>query len=439
MNKRFFSVGLAAVATAGLQSAWAGNPDLLSPKAWNVSASLRGFYDDNYNISGNGKGSFGAQLSPSISIHVPFQQTDIGFRYIYGLYYYNDRDQLGVNAFDHTHQADIWLDHAFNNRWKLNLTDSFVMGQEPELINGNPSLPGAQVYRINGNNVANHAGLSLNTDWTRKFSTSLHYGNNFYAYENSGATLVDIFPGGGGPSRAGQLNRIDQSAALDLQWHFQPETMGFVGYQFSWVNYTGNEPISYTVIPSPLAIIIHNSADRDSRTHYGYVGVRHQFAPNLAGTVRGGVSYTDNYKDPFYPSTSMSPYADLNLVYTYLPGCYFQLGFTHDINASEVTAPDLSGRLTQYQESSVIYANINHRFTPKLTGTLILRDQMSTYQSGAYADTTDSNYSLGVDLNYEFARHLSGNVGYNFDYMTSDLAGRSFTRNRVYLGVTASY
>ena len=438
MNKRIFSAGLAAVVTASLQSAWAGNTDLLAPKFWNVSASLRGFYDDNYNIGG-GRGSFGASLNPQISFHVPLQQTDIGFRYLYGLYYYNDRDELGLNPFDQTHQVDFWLDHAFNNRWKLNLTDSFAVGQEPDLINGNPSLPGAQVYRVNGNNLANHAGLSLNTEWTRQFSTSLHYGNNFYLYDNSGTTLADILPGGKGASYAGLLNRVEQNVALDLQWHFQPETMGFVGYQYSWVNYTGNEPISYTIIPSPLAIIIHNSADRDSRTQTGYVGVQHQFTPHLAGTVKGGVSYTDNYNDPYYPSTSLSPYADLNLTYTYLPGCYFQLGFTHDINATDISQPDATGRLTQYQESSVIYANINHRFTPKLTGMIIARDQISTYQSGAYSDATDSNYSLGIDLNYQFDRHFSANAGYNYDCQTSDLPGREYSRNRVYLGVTASY
>ena len=447
MNKKFLAAGLALAGTAGLQSALAADTDVLAPKVWNVAASLRGFWDDDYNINGK-RGSSGAEFSPQISFNVPLQQTDVGLRYIYGLYYYQDRQDLGLDPFDQTHQVDVWLDHAFNTRWKINVTDSFVVGQEPELINGNPSSPAAQVFRINGNNVANHASISLNTEWTRQFSTSLHYGNDFYAYDNSGATLADILPvplgNGSGPSLAGQLNRVEQNVALDLQWHFQPETMGFIGYQFSWVNYTGNEPISYSAFPDPhnsllTDVIIHNSADRNSRTQTGYVGIQHQFTPNLAGTVKGGASYTDNYNDPYYPSTAWSPYADLNFTYTYLPGSYFQLGFTHDINATDVSQPDNTGHLTQYQESSVIYADINHRFTPKLSGTVIARDQISTYQYGVFGNETDYDYSLGLDLNYQVNRNFSLNAGYNYDNLETDIGGRGYSRNRVYLGVSVGY
>ena len=454
--------------TVGIQSALAANLDVLTPKVWNVSASLRGFYDDNYNIGG-GRGSVGAELTPTISFNIPMQQTDIGFRYIYGLYYYQDRQDLGLDPFDQTHQVDVWLDHAFNTRWKVRFTDSFAVGQEPELLNGPISSPSSQLYRINGNNIANHANLTLNTDWTRQFSTSLHYENDFYDYENSGGMASPVgsatvplalfpvgTPGGIGfqqvtdsngnpisPTYAGLLNRVEQSASLDLQWHFQPETMGFVGYAFSIVNYTGNEPIgvfNYYDTSLSQRSLVYYSNSRDSITHYGYVGVQHQFLPNLAGTVKGGVSYTDNYNDPLQSTTSLSPYVDLNVTYTYLPGSYLQVGFTHDINATDIASVNTdTGTLTQYQESSVLYADINHRFTPKLTGTLIGRAQISQYQGGADAEETDYDYSLGLDLSYAINRHFSVNTGYNYDDLVSSISGRSFSRNRVYLGITASY
>ena len=34
--------------------------------------------------------------------------------------------------------------------------------------------------------------MTLNTDWTRVFSTSLNYQNSFYDYQNSGATTADV-------------------------------------------------------------------------------------------------------------------------------------------------------------------------------------------------------------------------------------------------------
>ena len=466
MKKVFVSAGMLIAGFAGLQSALAAGPDLISPKAWNVSATLRGFYDDNYNVSGSGKGSFGMELSPSISLHVPMRQTDFGVRYTYGLFYYQDRDAAGLDQFDQTHQLNVWLDHAFNQRWKANITDTVVVGQELELLRS--TTGGAAVpYRVSGNNIANHANATLSTEWTRLFSTALSYGNNFYDYENSGTTLGGIVPPGiysvlpvstpggagfqalsGSPSLAGTLNRIEQNISLDLQWHFRPETIGFFGYNFSWVNYIGNEPIgvfNYVNPPLPGPIypqksVVYRSDSRDSYSHYAYVGVQHQFSANLSGSVKGGVSYTDSYNDPLQARTSLAPYADLSLSYTYIPGSYVQLGFTHDINATDIASVNsVSGSLTQYQESSVVYASLNHRINPRLLGTIIGRCQYSTYQGGVSDSVSDTDFSLGVNLRYQFNTHFSADIGYNFDNLTSGIDGRTYSRNRVYLGLGANY
>jgi len=449
------------VGAVGLQPALASGPDLISPKAWNVSATLRGFYDDNYDITGTKRGSFGVEVSPTISLNVPMQQTDFGLRYTYGLYYYQDRDAAGLDPLDQSHQVDLWLDHAFNTRWKANFTDTLAVGQEPELIGPvSPSSPNGVLYRVSGDNLANHAAIKLDTEWTRQFSTSLAYGNSFYNYANSGSqpsgsitfppTLFPVgTPGVNGfqqpvfPSLAGTLNRIEQNISLDLQWHFQPETVGFVGYNFSWVNYTSGEEIGvFNYVDTTLTprSLLYYSNSRDSLSHYAYVGVSHQFTANLSGTLKGGASYTDSYNDPLQTTTSVSPYADLSVSYTYIPGSYVQLGFTHDINATDVaTVNAASGSLTQYAESSVIYASINHRFNPKLLGTIIGRCQNSTFQGGANDNQSDTDYSFGVNLSYQFTAHFSADIGYNFDYLQSTSTDPTYSRNRVYFGFGASY
>jgi hypothetical protein len=423
----------------------------------------------------------------------------MGIRYTYGLYYYQDRNDLDLNPFDQTHQVDLWLDHAFNENWHAKVSDTFAVGQEPELIGPTPTTGNPINYRINGNNISNRGSIALNTDWTRLFSTALTYDNSFYHYQNKGATTGPLgltipatvgppptpgyygvstpplmlsrlgFPGwqvlngtsgGSGPSYAGLLDRIEQSVALDLKWHIQPETTLFVGYQLSWVNYTGNEPIAvvnYANGPGPILLVppssyfvpnsgtaqsfVYNSSDRDSVTHYAYVGIEHEFTASLNGSLRGGVSDTDNYADPLNPSTSLAPYADLSLTYTYMPGSYVQLGFTQDINATSQVTPDNSGNITQYAQSSVVYLDVNHRFTPKLSGTMIGRMQHSTYQGGAASSQDETDYSLGVNLSYEINRHFSVEAGYNFDNAVtgSGVTDVSYTRNRVYLGLSANY
>lgn len=451
MKKFLVSAGLAAVGAATLESAMADPSvgDSTGPKYWNLGATLRGFYDDNYDINPNKKGSFGLEFDPFLSFHVPLQQTDLGLRYTYGLYWYEDRQEIkGVDAFDQTHQLDLWLDHAFNERWKGKITDTFAVGQEPELLNPNPVAGVATPYRVNGDNISNHGLLGLDTEWTRQFSTTLAYNNAFYDYNNGGAMLNGngVLETGDlpGPSLAGTLDRVEQSVSLDLQWHILKETIAFMGYSFSWVNFTGNEPIADIqttpgVPVTPTFSGIYHSADRDNLTHYVYAGLSDEFTPNLSASIRAGASYTDAYADPLMPSTSWDPYADISLSYTYIPGSYVQFGFTQNVGATDQVAPNAAGGITQYAKNSVIYADVNHRFTPKLIGTLIGRMQYSTYQGGAVSSQDTTDYGVGINLTYQINTHFSVDAGYNYDDVESQIAGYSYTRNRVYLGLTANY
>ncbi len=436
MKKFFVSVGLIAAGTASLQAAYApdssSSTSSTSSDLWSVSGSLRGFYDDNYGtVSGAAKvGSSGFEFSPQVSLNVPLQQTELGIRYIYGLYYYQKREDLGENPIDQTHQFDLWVDHAFTECWQARVQDSFVVGQEPELIDPNTSVP----YRVNGNNVRNTGTITLHTDWTRMFSTELGYQNTFYDYENSGAVVngsaVDA-------SLAGLLNRIEQSAWLNLQWQVRPETMVLVGGNFGLANYTGNELIA--INPAGFGPPVYYSKDRDSRSYIGYLGFQHTFLPNLSVNAEGGFQYTESYNDP-QSSPSLAPYAVLSAVYTYGPGSYAQIGFTESQNATDVVAPDTQGRITLYQQSSTVYASINHKLTPKLLGTVIGRWQHSVFNEGLYNNLASDYYSLGVNLSYSFTPHFSGDAGYNFDDVQSPkIEAYSYTRNRVYLGVSASF
>jgi hypothetical protein len=65
--------------------------------------------------------------------------------------------------------------------------------------------------------------------------------------------------------------------------------------------------------------------------------------------------------------------------------------------------------------------------------------QYSVYHDGQYNNQTAEFYNLGLDLSYAFNRNLSADLGYNFDWYTTIVPGQDYTRNRVYLGVTATY
>lgn len=422
MKKLFVSLGLAAAGTASLHAAYA--PDSTdNSKMWSLSATLRGFYDDNYTTTPQKQGSWGFETSPSFSLNMPLQQTEIGLRYTYGLYYYQQRENDGANPIDQTHQMDLWLDHAFSPRWEGRIEDTFVISQDPQLQATGTATP----WRIEGNNIANTVNTSLHTDWTRQFSTRLFSQNSFYEYQNSGGTAQN-------PSYAGQLNRIDATFGLELQWAFSPTTTGLIGYKFGLVDFTGNEPIALNTTVTPNQT--YYSGSRNSRSQYVYVGVQHDFLDNLRGMANVGVQYTDYYNDS---SSSLGPYADSSLIYTYANASYAQLGVTQTQNATDTVQVNSSGQITLDQESTVVYGSINQALTPKLTGSVLGHFQYSVYNQGQYNNGSSKFYNLGVNLSYAFNRHFSSDAGYNFDWYTTPVAGQDYTRNRVYIGVTATY
>jgi uncharacterized protein (PEP-CTERM system associated) len=98
-----------------------------------------------------------------------------------------------------------------------------------------------------------------------------------------------------------------------------------------------------------------------------------------------------------------------------------------------------NGSETLDQDTSSLHASINHHFTPKLMGTVIASWNASTYDGGAYNNDTDDYYALGVSANYVFTRNLSGEVDYNYDHITSSVAGREYVRNRVSIGLSVTY
>jgi len=203
------------------------------------------------------------------------------------------------------------------------------------------------------------------------------------------------------------------------------------------VNYIGDQAIAPDTRPGAKSPYFY-SDDRNTRSHIVYVGVEHNLLANLHVSANAGVQEVDYYNAS--PSTSsLQPYGELSVDYTYAPGSYVELGFHQQENATDVVSPSKNGKITQSQESSVIFATVNHQVTQKLLATAIINFQNSVYNGGSNANEADQTYSFGSDLKYSFTQHFSAMLGYNFDDLQSNIPGRSYSRNRVYLGVTATY
>jgi len=430
MKKIAVSFGLIAVGTASLQAAYTlGSDSMQTSKVWSLSGSLRGFYDDNYNTAPSGtpskRGSYGFEVSPSISLNVPLDQTDIGVRYTYGLYFYQDRLNLhpSQNPVDQTHQLDLWVNHAFTESWQVSLQDSFVSAQDPGLVNGGTPL------RTEGNNINNVGSIKLDTQWTRLLGSEFGYQNTFVDYQAHGFDA-----GTDTASFSGLLDRDENLIWLDLNWQLTPTFKPLVGYKFGQVNYIGGEQISEGIVNS-------FSYNRDNRSQYFYIGAQYDPLSNLIISAEAGGQYVDYYHPApgLSATTQLQPYANLSATYTYLPGSYVQAGFTQTQSATDVSQAAANGQVTESLNTSTGYASINHQFSPKLTASAIGKVQYSTFNEGAFANSTETWYNLGLNLTYSFNNHVSTEIGYNYDNLDSNVSGQKYDRNRVYLGVTATY
>ena len=434
MKKIVASVSLVAVGASGLHAGVLPALTTESGKPWTVSATLRGFYDDNVNTipdnwalpHGAERDSFGYEVSPSIQFAFPMEQTTIGFGYTYSLKYYENQPYYQDDKLDQTHDFNAALTHAFSERYVLTVRDSFVIGQEPDFLRAGNTFTSFQ--RINGDNKRNYGLIDLTAQLTPKFGLDMGYANTWTDYADD--SWYDPYYGS---STAARLDALDHVVHIDGRYQLQPQTIGIVGFQFRETDYTADLPIGYDPATGQTLM----SDDRNARMYYGYVGLDHNFRPDLAGSIRAGGRWTDYYNNPASQNKA-SPYAMASLKYTYLPESYVQVGGSYDYSASSMFSVNNAGDLTLSAQSGTIFGAVRHRIVPKLFGSLTAQYQNSTYYGGTFDGKADNFYLVGLNLRYQFTPNFSAEVGYNYDNLDSQVQP-DYDRNRVYIGVTGSY
>jgi len=420
------SVGLLAIGTSVLNAV--ENKALNSQqttKPWSVAASLRGFYDSNINSSPDGteQASSGVQINPTLNYGFVGEQTSVNFGYLLAANWYANPYSNWTSAWRLTQTIEGALSHTFNPRIDVNMQDSFVIGQEPDVLQVANS-PLATSQTISGDNIRNYANINLNFQATSLLGFQLGYGNTIYNYDDSG-------PG----SNSALLDRMENVVHLDSRWTLQPQTVGILGYMFSQVGYTGDEILG--VVLSPFRIV--KSDDRNSRGNTFYVGAEHAFTPDISGKLNAGAQIYDFYNDPT-SSTKITPYVQGSLTYMYRRTSSLQAGLS--FQQSPIDAYNQQGgSYVLNAESLVFYAAWVHEILPKLHSNVNGSFQQSKYNGGSVDGDSSMYYRVGLSLAYEFAKNMSASVGYNWDQADTPaaLAYQSYNRNRVYLGVTAAY
>jgi hypothetical protein len=413
MKKIIASAGLVAVSTAGLQAAAPGLSPMESTKPWSISATLRGFYDDNYTAIHKNfeEESWGVEVRPAVALNIPLDQTLLGASYVYSMRWYEARED---NSADHSHEVTLFANHRFSERYAIDFRNAFIYAQEPTQVDDEG--PVTTFIRTDSDAFRNRANLEFDAQLTELVGLGLGYGNNWYDYDQDG-------PG----SRSALLDRMEHHFKVEGRWHARENLFASLGYGLSIMDYTSDDPFN---------VIGTTGDDKDAVSHKVYVGAEQQLSTQFKVSARVGGQYTDFDK---LDGDELSPYAEVTGTYNYLPGSYFQFGFLHDRNATDMGFADRDGDVVTDQQSSTLYGSITHRITPRLDGSIIGRFQRSEFQNGGLDGDLDYFAMLGLNLEYRFNPNWSTEVGYNYDRLDSDVPFRSYTRNRVYAGVRATY
>lgn len=409
MNRIIVTTGLLALGAVSLQPALAQDA-----KPWNLTATVRSFYDDNYATGpskappGGGatkRSSWGLEFSPSAGYQLKRDQTTVDLSARYGMRYYEDRQQ---GSADHSLDFGVSLDHRFTEKQKLTVSESFAIAQEPGVLDPG-SLTTAQ--RSDGNNMRNNFQLKfVSDDIIERWSSDVSYANTYYDYEEDGKSAL--------------LDRVENLFTIVGRYRIFDETSTelLMGYSFGLTDSTSKDSLSGGNLAS----------SRDSRSHYFFTGAGHRFTTDLRANGRIGLQYAEYPNATVasgFPQSQTSPYVDVSGSWDYLPNSSAQLG----VRISRITT-DISTSVDA--KATTFYSSLNHEFTPDLKGSLLAQFQFSEYGG---TDGTDKMLTTGLNLEWRFHPFISLEGGYNYDHQESDKDGRGYYRNRVYLGFKGTW
>jgi hypothetical protein len=428
------TAGLAALGAATVAPICAQDAVTVSQKPWSVGASLRGFYDDNYmtfpkvlrDRPGFDDGTIGFDVSPSVGVNLKREQTTFGLSYLYTFRYFADRARPRD---DQMHQANLKLSHSFNERFSLDLKDSFVVAQEPSILD--PTITTTLPARAEGDNVRNYGVIQGNAAVVDNFSVTGGYSNSIYDYQESAKDVTNALNPGGFGSRSSVLDRMEHLLFVDGNYQVLPKTTVSLGYQFGINDYTSTDPL-FAVGPT-----VYTGSVRDNRSHYVTVGIKQHLNPQIDVSAKVGVQYVQ-YDSALFKD-DWSPYAEASARWGYMEGSSLQVGIRHQRVATDVRL--VGGQPIADQQATTFWVSVNQAITSKITAIVMGQYQHSVYggTTPGASDSVDEIFYGGATIAYQFNPHIAAEAGYTFDRLDSDLSFRSYSRNRVYIGTRLNY
>lgn len=363
-------------------------------KPYTISVGLREEYDDNINTTAsNEEGSFKTIISPDIVFKYPMENTLFSFSYVFDATYYMDRE--GDDPWDFGHHFSGRVNHKFTERFEIDARDRFNYSVEPGLGNG------AAVSRRLGDGYTNDFNLDATYAWTERFSTVTGYNNTITFYDDPVISATNEY--------------IKHGVTQDFRLNVLPTTTAVASYAFNTFDY--------------------ETSPRDYDNHIFTVGADHYLLREWLLTGRVGAQYLMNDNPTL--KDNLGPYANLKTVWNFLPRSSLTAGYSY---STEVTDAAAFGN----QQAHTFDLGLSHGWTQRFTTSLGLQYRHSTFEQNqalvaVTSDFFEDTLSGQVKASYAWTNWLSTEIGYIHTTVNSDVFGREYYRNQVFIGVRGTY
>ena len=210
----------------------------------------------------------------------------------------------------------------------------------------------------------------------------------------------------------------------DFRYRLSPATVVTAGYRYG--------------------ITLNDGSGRsDTNSHYLVAGVEHKISPTSAVTFRAGAQIVDpdngsTRTRPFFEGafqSSLTSQLSANLFVRYSSEDYNQGliadGVTHRFEHNQTVR--LGGKLTYAVNPRLsLFGGVNYIYTDY--------DDLDRSESGPGADTGEEGLlNLNAGFSYQVSDNLYLTGSYNYSRADSDFDEREYDRNRVELGVQATF
>ncbi len=363
-----------------------------SPLFWTVGASLG--YDDNPTPGSDNETAYGvvyvgaAFLSQSPQTTVEFAGR-LGY-----VHYFDDLDfgLLKVDQSTPTGSLRLNLTHRVNERLRLSSRNSMAFEYQPDYSVGSSAIRQTGAYtRWSSDN-------SVGYRWSERLGTYTGFIYDGVEYDNPAAQRNDI-------SAITLYN--------DFRYQLSPQTVATLTYRYADRNTAGSA--------------------RDTQNHFIMVGGEHRFSSNSVAIVRAGVqlrSIDGSTRDYTSPSAEAAVTTRVNQLLS--------------VKAYGRLSTEDSSR----QVGAAVYDNANtmrlgvsgtYRVSQALSLSSGINYMSLAYEDGTAEDRDESLINAFVGFDLQIAENLYLNGSYNFEDLGSDVVSREYDRNRMSIGVRATF